>query len=152
MYAKWRRQVKDFINKAVRTTMRLLWQLGVSEVIVGYPKGIAQNRGGFLTVNVWTYSYLLERIEEVAWEYGIKVKFVNESWTSQTCPFHGTTNCGKRVKRGLFKCYEINKAFNADVAGAFNILRRVAKGVEPVLKALATPKTIFPITPSPAEG
>jgi len=31
-------------------------------------------------------------------------------------PIHGD-GCGKRIKRGLFKCERLKKAFNADLAG-----------------------------------
>jgi len=42
-------------------------------------------------------------------------------YTSSKCPIHGE-GCGKRVKRGLFKCTKLDKVFNADLVGAFNIL------------------------------
>jgi len=29
-----------------------------------------------------------------------------------------------KLTRGLFKCFKLNKAFNADVVGALNILKR----------------------------
>jgi putative transposase len=71
--------------------------------------------------HVWTYDYLLRRIGEVAEEYGITVIHVDEAYTSSKCPVHGE-GCGKRIKRGLFKCTKINKVFNADLVGAHNIL------------------------------
>jgi putative transposase len=64
---------------------------------------------------------LLKRIHDVAEEYGIVVVYVNETHTSSRCPIH-KEKCGKRVKRGLFKCTRLNKIFNADLVGAFNIL------------------------------
>jgi len=64
---------------------------------------------------------LLRRIYEVAEEYGITVVYVNEAYTSSKCPIHGEV-CGSRVKRGLFKCTRLNKVFNADLVGAYNIL------------------------------
>ena len=45
MFTKWRRQVRDYINWAVRNTIEWLYLRGVSEVIVGYPKYIAQEPG-----------------------------------------------------------------------------------------------------------
>ncbi|WP_081801217.1 zinc ribbon domain-containing protein [Candidatus Acidianus copahuensis] len=47
-------------------------------------------------------------------------EFVNEAYTSTTCPIHGN-GCGKRVSRGLFKCTTSNKVYSADLVGAFNI-------------------------------
>jgi len=66
--------------------------------------------------------YLLRRIYEVAEEHGIVVVvYVNEAYTSSKCPIH-KKKCGKKVKRGLFKCTRLNKVFNADLVGAYNIL------------------------------
>ena len=121
MYAKWRRQVRNFINCRVRELIEWLYNNGVSLIYVGYPKMISQNNGDFNNVQVWNYGYLLKRLVEVAEEYGIEVMFVNESFTSKACPIHGN-GCGRRVKRGLFKCSKLNMVFNADLVGAYNIL------------------------------
>ena len=80
-----------------------------------------KENGDFNNVHVWTYGYLLRRIYEVAEEHGIAVVYVGEAYTSSKCPIHGE-GCGSRVKRGLFKCTRLNKVFNADLVGAYNIL------------------------------
>jgi len=121
MYSKWRRQVKSYINNCVRRVLEWLYEKGVSVIKAGYPQYIAQRNGDFNNVHVRTYGYLLKRISEVAEEYGITVTYVNEAHTSQTCPIHGK-ECGVRVRRGLFKCTTLNKVFNADLVGAYNIL------------------------------
>jgi putative transposase len=121
MYSKWRRQVKSYIDSRVRQTVERLYNMGVSIIKIGYPKNIAQKNGDFNNVHVWTYGYLLRRIYEIAEEYRIVVVYVNEAYTSSKCPIH-KEKCGKRVKRGLFKCTRLNKIFNADLVGAFNIL------------------------------
>jgi putative transposase len=116
MYSKWRRQVKSYIDSRVRQAIEWLYSVGVSIVEVGYPRYIARESGDFNNVHVWTYGYLLRRIYEVAEEYGITVVYVDEAHTSYS------EGCGKRIKRGLFKCTKLNKVFNADLVGAFNIL------------------------------
>ncbi len=121
MYSKWRRQVKAYIDSRVRQAIEWLYSVGVSVIKVGYPKYIAQENGNFNNVQVWTYGYLLRRIYEVAEEYGIAVAYVDEAYTSSKCPIHGE-GCGERIKRGLFKCTKLDKVFNADLVGAFNIL------------------------------
>ncbi len=121
MYSKWRRQVKAYIDSRVRQVIEWLYSVGVSIIKIGYPKNIAQENGDFNNVHIWTYGYLLKRIYEVAEEYGITVVYVNEAYTSSKCPVHGP-GCGKRIKRGLFKCTKLNKVFNADLVGAYNIL------------------------------
>ena len=121
MYSKWRRRVKAYIDSRVRQAIEWLYNTGVSIIKIGYPKNIAQENGNFNNVHVWTYGYLLRRVYEVAEEYGIAVVYVNEAYTSSKCPIHGE-RCGSRVKRGLFKCTRLNKVFNADLVGAYNIL------------------------------
>jgi len=121
MYSEWRRQIKAYVNSRVRQAVEWLYSVGISIIKVGYPKNIAQENGNFNNVHVWTYGYLLRRINEVAEEYGITVVYVDESYTSSKCPIHGE-GCGKRIKRGLFKCTKLNKVFNADLTGAYNIL------------------------------
>jgi putative transposase len=85
--------------------------------------------GIFNNVHIWTYRYLLKRIEDVAEEHGVRTIFVDERGSSPKYPVHRTNKCGRRIKRGLFKCTKISKIFNADLVGAYNI----------------------PITPSPGE-
>jgi len=121
MYAKWRRQVRSYINAKVREIIEWLHDIGVSKVKIGYPKYIAQENGNFDNDRVWTYRYLLKRIAEVAEEYGISVIYVDERGTSSRCPLHGD-GCGIRVYRGLFKCTRLGKVFNADLIAAQNIL------------------------------
>ena len=122
MYKKWREQIKHYINARVREVIEWLYDIGVSKVKVGYPKGIAQENGNFNNIHVWTYGYLLRRIREVAEEYGIRVIYVDEKGTSTRCPLHGD-GCGIRVYRGLFRCTRLNKIYNADIAAAYNILK-----------------------------
>jgi len=164
MYRMWRRRVKSFIDAQVRRLVEWLYEIGVSTIYVGYPKNIAQRNGNFNNVHVWRYGYLLRRLSEVSEEYGIVAVFIDESYTSSTCPIHGN-GCGMRISRGLFKCTKLNKAFNADIVAAYNILvkgisitpsprkgvgvmsRRPGSGlneenVAPNLPALATPRTL----------
>jgi len=124
MHSKWGRQVKSYIDSKVRQAIEWLYNVGVSIIKVGYPKYIAQENGNFNNVHAWTYGYMLKRISEVAEEYGMRVVYVSEAYTSSRCPLHGS-RCGKRVKRGLFKCTTLNKVFNADLVGAYNILTTI---------------------------
>ena len=132
MYNEWRKRAKSFIDTQVRRIVEWLYNIGVSTIYVSYPKNIAQQKGDFNVSNVWSYGYVIKRLTEVAEEYGMAVILVDESYTSSMRPIHGDS-CGKRIVRGLFKCSLLNKVFNADVVGAFNILRKA-------------------ITPSPRKG
>jgi len=111
------RQIKSYIYSKVMQVIEWLYSIEVSVIRVGYHKHIAQENGDFNNVHAWTYGYLLKRNGEVAEEYGITVIYVDEAYTSSKCPLH-RDGCGKRMKRGLFKCTTLNKVFNA----AYNII------------------------------
>ena len=123
MYNTWRKRAKSYINTQVRRVIEWLYEKGVSTIYVGHPKYIAQQKGNFNVTNIWSYKQVIDRLEEVAEEYGMTVEEVDEAYTSSTCPIHGDS-CGKRIVRGLFKCLTLDKVFNADIVGAFNILRK----------------------------
>ena len=85
-------------------------------------------------------------MKEVAEEYGISVEVVGEAFTSKTCPICGKPHEGARFVRGLFKCPATGLIFNADLVGAFNILRRVVKTITPSLLGLSVGRGNWPKT------
>ncbi len=140
MHAKAKLQAKHYINTAVRQTVRKLYELGVSKIVVGHPKGIARNsdkgkKQNFLLSRVWRFNHVIKRLKEVAEEYGIKVLIVGEAFTSKLCPVCGKPHRGARFVRGLYSCPATGLVFNADLVGAFNILRKV-KTITPNLSGL----------------
>ena len=141
MHGKAKLQAKHYINTAVRQTVEKLYHLGVSRIVVGYPKGIARNsekgkRQNFLLSHVWRFNTVIQRLKEVAEEYGIVVQVVNEAFTSKTCPVCGKPHEGARFVRGLFKCPATGLDFNADLIGAFNILKKAVEKITPNLGGL----------------
>ncbi len=130
MHEKAKLQAKHYINTAVRRTVERLYQLGVSRIVVGYPKEIARepNKGkkqNFILSHVWCFNTVIKRLTEVAEEYGIRVLLVDEAFTSQTCPLCGQRHSNGRIFRGLFKCRREGVVMNADLVGAFNILKKL---------------------------
>ncbi|ALM74064.1 transposase [Thermococcus barophilus] len=141
MHEKAKLQAKHYINTAVRQTVERLYQLGVKRIIIGYPKEIARNlskgkKQNFILSHVWRFNYVIRRLKEVAEEYGIKVVVVDEAFTSQLCPLCGKPHKGARFVRGLFKCPTEGLIFNADLVGAFNILKKVVRTITPNLSGL----------------
>ncbi|NJE30838.1 transposase [Thermococcus sp. 18S1] len=141
MHEKAKLQAKHYINTAVRQTVRKLYELGVSRIVVGYPKGIARNsdkgkKQNFLLSHIWRFNYVIKRLTEVAEEYCIQVELVDEAYTSKICPVCGRPHEGARFVRGLFKCPETGFVFNADLVGAFNILKKKVKTITPNLGGL----------------
>jgi len=142
MHEKAKLQARHYINTAVRQTVRMLYELGASRIVVGYPKEIARKpekgeKQNFLLSHVWRFNYVIKRLKEVSEEYGIRVEVVDEAFTSKTCPVCGRPHKGARFVRGLFKCPATGLVLNADLVGAFNILRKVLKKITPSLPALA---------------
>jgi len=95
---------------------------GVGEIYIGYPKGIAQDKGNERNTNFWSYSAIIKRIKNVSQEYKIKVKLVNEENTSKACSMCEEIHENGRIERGLFKCPHTGKVINVDLNGAINIL------------------------------
>jgi len=84
MYQKVKLQAKHYINTAVRYTVEKLYNMGVSRIVVGYPKDIARNsdkgkKQNFILSHIWRFNYVIQRLKEVAEEYGIKVEVVDEA-------------------------------------------------------------------------
>ena len=130
MYEKAKLQAKHYINTVIRQTVEKLYSLGVSRIIVGYPKEIARNsnkgkKQNFLLSHVWRFNTVIKRLTEVAEEYGIQVFVVDEFFTSRTCPLCGQRHSNGRIFRGLFKCHREGVVMNADLVGAFNILKKL---------------------------
>ncbi len=141
LHEKAKLQARHYINTAVRQTLERLYHLGVSRIVVGYPEGISRNsdrgaRQNFILSHVWRFNYIIKRLKEVAEEYGILVEVVDEAFTSKTCPVCGKPHYGARFVRGLFKCPATGIIFNADLVGAFNILKKAVKTITPSLSGL----------------
>ena len=132
MHRRMRLQMKNYIDHQIRELFRWLREHGIGTVAVGIPHDIAHRKGNEYTVNIWSYGYLTRRLKEVAEEEGIEVHFVSEEYTSTTDPFTGRVDKRRRVHRGLFIAETPNgpKALNADLVGAFNILRRILHNPE----------------------
>ncbi len=115
---------RQHVNTAVRRAVEQLWRDSVSEIVAGDLKDIrASVNGGrksnTMVHNFWSHRYLIQRIREVAEEYGISVKTVDERGTSSRCPWCGSEEV---VKRGrLLKCKQCKIEAHRDVAGALNI-------------------------------
>ncbi|AFK23149.1 RNA-guided endonuclease TnpB family protein [Pyrococcus sp. ST04] len=151
MHEKAKLQAKHYINTVVRQTVKRLYELGVSKIVIGYPKGISRNseRGekqNFLLSHVWRFNYVIKRLKEVAEEYGIQVVLVDEAFTSQTCPLCGQRHSNGRIFRGLFKCHGEGVVMNADLVGAFNILKKVVRTITPSLPGLTAGRGNWPET------
>ena len=150
------RWITDIFHKITRKIADYLKETGHKEVYIGKGATESKNEINIGKRNNQNFVYipfrkLIEQLKYKLGEYGIKVIEVSEEYTSKTSPFAKieeviklSEGCkkdkreelkekieqllrGKRIKRGLFKCYITGKIFNADAVGSFNILRKEAK-------------------------
>ncbi|MGB9964124.1 RNA-guided endonuclease TnpB family protein [Halobacterium hubeiense] len=74
----------------------------------------------------WAFARLTGRIEDKALDAGIPVRFVNPSYTSQTC--HACGNLGRRSAQAEFRCTNSEcwvTEYQADINAAANIAGRL---------------------------
>jgi putative transposase len=107
---------------------------GIGTLVIGKNDGWKQeisigkrNNQNFVQVPHARFIQMLSYKAELV---GIQVILVNESHTSK-CSFlddepicHHERYAGKRIKRGLFRASDGRRIINADVNGAYNILRK----------------------------
>jgi len=142
LYAKRNRFFTDQFHKMAKRIVEYLHLNGVSDVFVSKSLAELKNNGECVLSKAVRQSFvqipfikLLKYIEYKAQEYGIRVHYVDERYTSKASCIsddirgiqkgYCLTNAfnGKRVKRGLFLDALINKVFNADLNGAVNHIK-----------------------------
>jgi putative transposase len=121
LYEKRRRHRDQLFASAAAHLIRLCLELGVAVLLLGYPRGIAQDKPGKGNTNVWSYRKLEQRIAVTAENHGIPAFEIPEDGTSKTCARHGCEVV--RGPRGLVKC-PFDRTMHADVNAAMNTLAR----------------------------
>jgi len=128
-------KITDYMHKASRTLVNQLVSRDVSKLIIGYNQNWKQdinigkrNNQNFVQI---PFEKFISMIEYKCKLKGIKTMTHEESYTSK-CSFLDNedvkkheTYLGKRTKRGLFKSNK-GKIINADLNGAYNIMKKVA--------------------------
>ena len=134
LYGKRRRRRDQLFANAAAHLIRVCLELGVAVLLLGYPRGIAQDKPGKGNTNLWSYRGLAQRIAVTAENRGIPVFEVPEDGTSKVCARHGCEV--ERGPRGLVRCPH-GHAMHADVNAAMNILARGGGRVPMRVKVLS---------------
>ena len=127
------RQINHYLHTHSRRIIDMLVQEGIGTLVIGknpeWKQEISlgrRNNQNFVQV---PYARFIEMLTYKAELVGIQMILVNESHTSK-CSFlddepiqHHERYMGKRIKRGLFRASD-GRLINADVNGAYNILRK----------------------------
>jgi putative transposase len=133
-YEKRRRHREQIFANAAAHLVRLCLELGVAVLLLGYPRGIAQDKPGKGNSNMWSYRRLERRIAVAAENRGIPAFEVPEDNTSRKCARHGCEVV--RGPRGLVRC-PYGHAMHADINAAMNILKRGGGKVPTRVKVLS---------------
>ena len=129
-------KIKDYLHIASRILVNHVVSNGINTIIIGHNKCWKQeiNIGKRYNQNFVSipFNSFISMISYKATLEGINVKIVEESYTSKCSFLDNERICkhesykGRRIKRGLFKTSS-GKTINADINGAFNIIRKSEK-------------------------
>ena len=139
--AKLNAQLKDAEHKITSRFISDCIKAKADTIVMGKLKGI-RNRAKFSKksnqkVHQWTFARLQSMICYKAELAGLKVKFVSEAYTSQTCP-----RCGNRKKptNRNYHCNHCGFAYHRDGVGAINLWNKVSGFIlSPVVGVMASP-------------
>ena len=120
-------KITDVLHKLSRKLIDMLLERGVSTVVIGKLKGIRDHidHGRYLNqrLHQWAHGKFKDYIEYKAKDNGIEVKYVDEAYTSQTCPrCEAADESHKHGRR--FKCCSCGFEAHRDSVGAWNIRKK----------------------------
>ena len=139
--AKLNAQLKDADHKITSRFISDCIKAKADTIVIGKLKGI-RNRAKFSKksnqkVHQWAFARLTSMICYKAEMAGLKVKFVSEAYTSQTCP-----QCGNRKKptNRNYHCNPCGFEYHRDGVGAINLWNKVSGFIlSPVVGVMASP-------------
>lgn len=145
--------INDYLNKAVKELLNKAKENNISQIIVGWNKGIktggikneslkgkrrAKTNQVFISMPI---SKFKNKLILKSLEYGINIIEINESYTSVSSFYDNDeikkdkSRSGKRIKRGLYKRKD-GKVINADINAALNIMKKYKRNSNDTIKYL----------------
>jgi putative transposase len=122
-----RNQIEDVMHKQTTRLVDEAWAWGVSTIVIGNITGIRNNMDFGADMNrrlhQWAFRQFAEKVEYKASRYGMTVEYVDEAYTSQTCPSCGTQKRSHKQGR-RFTCSECDFEAHRDQVGARNIRQK----------------------------
>ena len=148
LYNYWRNYAWTYIHKCSSKTIKIALENNCNTIVIGDFKGIKRNKKHMKYFVTIPYVTLIDQIKYKAKKAGIKVVMINESYTSGCSCIDDYIiskkcyNKKRRKKRGNFVT---NNGFNinADVNGAYNILRKYLKNDIPHCLTKDTYKNLY---------
>ena len=141
IFTKLNAQIKDAEHKITSRFISDCLRAKADTIVMGKLKDIRKrakfSRKSNQKVHQWSFARLQFMIGYKAELAGLKVKFVSEAYTSQTCP-----QCGNRKKptNRNYHCNHCGFEYHRDGVGAINIWNKVSGYLlHPVVGAMASP-------------
>ena len=132
LYNYWRNYAWTYIHKCSSKTIKIALENNCNTIVIGDFKGIKRNKKHMKYFVTIPYVTLIDQIKYKAKKAGIKVVMINESYTSGcSCidDYEISKKCYNKKRRKKRGNFITNNGFNinADVNGAYNILRKYLK-------------------------
>ena len=132
LYNYWRNYAWTYIHKCSSKTIKIALKNNCNTIVIGDFKGIKRNKKHMKYFVTIPYVTLIDQIKYKAKKVGIKVVMINESYTSGcSCidDYEVSKKCYNKKRRKKRGNFVTNNGFNinADVNGAYNILRKYLK-------------------------
>ena len=148
LYNYWRNYSWTYIHKCSSKTIKIALENNCNTIVIGDFKGVKRNKKHMKHFATIPYITLINQIKYKAKKVGIKTVMINESYTSGCSCIDDYIiskkcyNKKRRKKRGNFVT---NNGFNvnADVNGAYNILRKYLKNDIPHCLIKDTYKNLY---------
>ena len=152
------RRIDHYMHTASRQIIDVLVKEGIGVLVIGKNDGWKQgidmgkrNNQNFVQI---PHARFIQMLTYKAKLEGIRVEVTEESYTSKASfldrdplPIYTTKQerrvfSGKRVERGLYRASD-GRFINADINGAYNIIRKVAPDVFPHAKGVEDGKGVL---------
>ena len=148
LYNYWRNYTWTYIHKCSNKTIKKALENKCSTIVIGDFKGVKRNKKHMKYFATIPYVTLIKQIKYKAKRNGIKVVMINESYTSGcSCidDYEISKKCYNKKRRKKRGDFITNNSFhiNADVNGAYNILRKYLKNNIPHCLIKDTYKNLY---------
>ena len=132
LYSYWKSYSWTYIHKCSSRTIKIALENNCNTIVIGDFKGVKRNKKHMKYFVTIPYITLINQIKYKAKRSGIKVVMINESYTSGcSCidDYEVSKKCYNKKRRKKRGNFVTNNGFNinADVNGAYNILRKYLK-------------------------
>ena len=132
LYKYWKNYSWTYIHKCSSRTIKIALENNCNTIVIGDFKGVKRNKKHMKYFATIPYITLINQIKYKAKRSGIKIVMINESYTSGcSCidDYEISKKCYNKKRRKKRGNFVTNNGFNinADVNGAYNILRKYLK-------------------------